>query len=198
MWRVTSIALVLISLATATDGAVLYSNLGAGDSYSTAGYSVANNFTVAGSFIPVSSSYLGSVDLGLNYNRFVSPNQRIASVALASDSSGTPGPVIEQLGSVTASGASDLTSSGVVTAFSTSHSFLSAGTKYWIVLSAVSGNDDSWKINTTSDPNRSGTKFSTNNWNVGGSNPAFRVNDVPEPALVAPLFFAATFLRRWR
>src|SRR4051812_1912191 len=87
----------VLSLVTATaNGAVVFSNLGPGDSYnSSSGLSVAQNFTVGGSFFPSSGGFIDSVDLGLNYNSFVIPNGGTASVALYSDASNSPGTLIE-------------------------------------------------------------------------------------------------------
>jgi|SRR4051812_18712514 hypothetical protein len=180
--------------------ASVYSNLGPGDSYdSSGGLTVANNFTAAGSFQPSLTALLDSIDLGLNYNQNVDPNGRQAMVSLAADQGGSPGNLIETVGTANAVAPYTGTGSGVVSVTSSTHSQLVAGTTYWIVLSAGPGNDDVWKTNIVSDVNRGASKHASDAWIVGFSNPGFRVNaSVPEPNMLASLLLlgGVTMLRR--
>src|SRR5947209_6221397 len=89
-----------VGFCAVSRAAVVYSNLGPGDSYAnSSGLSVDIGHSVAASFIPTSSANISEVDLALQYFNGGSPT---ATILLAADNAGSPGTTLENLSDATA------------------------------------------------------------------------------------------------
>jgi hypothetical protein len=185
-------------------GATVFSNLGAGDSFSLStawsvsgpdagGQDVAAPFTVGATAFTLNSAELA---LGL----FDGTNS--LNVSLVNDASGSPGSNV--LASTTVSGipSFSVSSPGLVTADLSGASFvLEANTGYWLVAVADGDTAAGWSWNTTGG---TGVVTRTNggSWDApsGTTAPAFRIHGtaVPEPATLALLGFGGLAMPRCR
>jgi len=186
--RLVSVLSLLILLAVPaaasiifTDFGLLIPTFGVGNDGIT-GSSITNSGGAA-QFSPTVSGALGSIDIAAD----VTGGATTFNVSIASDSSNSPGAVIE---SMTITGIPSTPT--VVTALSSLHPSLTAGTKYWVEVTAGGSlTVGRWFLNNQSvlDPfsttSNGGSTWSNPNTTVI---PAFDVNanTVPEP-FAAPL-----------
>jgi hypothetical protein len=121
-----------IGICGVSRAAVVYTNLGPGDSYAnSSGLSVDAGHSVAASFIPTSSANLAEVDLALQY---INGGSRTATMLLAADNAGSPGETLENLSDATAIAQFGTTNTdSLAVSLSTAHTPLVAGTRYWII-----------------------------------------------------------------
>ncbi len=181
----------LVMSATTVDAAVIYSNLGPNDSFSTSPgtYPVWN--LTSGGFIERAAAFtvpgsqnvqFGSADLGFH----LQTGTNSAAVKLAGDASGVPGAIIESININLPAPSANPT---IVTATSNTNPTLVAGSTYWIIASVnFPGTMATWGPNTTNTPggNATRTNFQNGQW---FAQPAFgqgamRINSlmiVPEP-----------------
>jgi PEP-CTERM motif len=203
---------VAIGCAARLDAAVIYSNLGPNDSFSTSPgtYPIWN--LTSGGFIERAAAFtvpgsqnvqFGSADLGFHLQTGTSS----ANVKLAADASGNvPGTIIESINISLPPPSANPT---IVTATSNTNPTLIAGNTYWIIASVnFPGTMATWGPNTTNTPggNATRTNFQNGQWFAQPSfgQGAMRISslEVPEPATCALVAFglaAAVGTRRyWR
>ncbi len=141
-------ALIALSIhAGSVRGAVVFDNLGpapyATFGYSTFGlYSDGTNYDRGMQFTAAQTVTLTNLQLALGQAHFVSGNPEqsgTAKIQLLTDSANTPGTVLETWTSSTLSGGPQ--AGGVVSFDSVLKPKLTAGTKYWIVLSDATGSN---------------------------------------------------------
>jgi len=167
--------------------AVMYSNIGPGESYSTTMQVTAagpqyyqGHSDVAELFIPVISGYLGFIEVAVlsGYN-----DSFQMDLWIAADNQGLPGQIIEAA-KYTINGYAE----GIQSVAFSGNTYLNAGTSYWVVMSASDGDWFWWYATDPPVPGRIGYK-TTGNWGAfdyyAGS--SLRVNSVPEPATMALL-----------
>lgn len=188
--RLALVLMLIFGSAGAAQGAVLYSNLGPGDSYFTSAgtYPVWNlssggfihraaSFTVPGS----GTVQFGSAELGFHLQN----GSNSANVRLAADASGLPGSTIESI-NITLPAPS--ATPGLVTATSATNPTLTAGSTYWIIASVnFAQTMATWGPNSTGamGGNATRTNFMNGQWISQGPSgvPSLRVNSlVPEPS----------------
>jgi hypothetical protein len=185
---------------------VLYNNFGPDDTYRleagwTIGLSQSGSTFVQGDpfLVSVSDYQLNSITLPLAY---VSGPTQDAQVQLRADNGGLPGAVIETFQFTNLPQISAVYEPPTTEA-STAHPVLQAGQEYWLIASAIDGDEDVWQMNTTGDlglhaQSDDGAPF------VGesGTRGAFRVEGtaVPEPCTTSLFVFASLLvpLRRRR
>jgi hypothetical protein len=178
---------------------VLYSNLGPGNTYTqSSGLTVDVSHNAAGSFRPTATGALGALELALGYNVNEPTPQNLFHIELAADSSGSPGPLLEDLGVLASPTGFGTSNNALVTALSATHPLLTVGTLYWIEAINVPpgpnnvGTDGAWNANNTGDVSAADTRFNGGAWQLAGNNVAFRVDStVPEPASFVRVGLAA-------
>lgn len=150
-----SIVLFAVSGVAHAD-TVLFTNFGAGMSYDTSGglsvgnYFDGNNYAHSDQFTVSSTSTLSSLQLALSC-LFACPDN--FTVDLTSDSSGSPGGVLEAF-SVAGSSLQPLGSgTAVVDLTSLLHPTLTAGTEYWVTVFSDTNNTIAWNWNSTGNTN---------------------------------------------
>jgi hypothetical protein len=182
-----------------TEAAVMYSNIGPSESFSATAAVRASGpestwnaeFDVAEMFAPVTSGYIGSIGVGVLSGKSIYETVQI-DFWIAADNGGLPDQILE---------ATSCTMSGytrcVQTATFSGKTYLTAGTNYWVCMSAPG---DNWLYWYASDPEISGRVGykTTGDWDAfdyyAGS--SLRVNSVPEPATICLLTLGALSLRR--
>jgi hypothetical protein len=146
-----SFLLPAVSMASA-----IFTNFGSGQSYNiSAGNAVGNGFTFDGSvfaegstFTPAANAKFGSLDIALSC-AFSCPDP--FTVALSRDGGDQPGTVIESFAVAGASlGALGVNNPPLVLN-SALLPTLTAGTQYWVTVSADLNNAIAWNLNSTSD-----------------------------------------------
>ncbi|MCO6042656.1 PEP-CTERM sorting domain-containing protein [Aeoliella sp. ICT_H6.2] len=200
-------AIVLSFAAAPSQADVIFSNLGAGDTFSAAGrifqgesVGTIGNVDQAASFSVGGTSYLlDSLELGVNVT-----SAGPLDVILAADNGGEPGAELEAISLNLAVGEQLALASAAGT------TMLDANTTYWVIADAKGSIDGGWRFNTTGDvgltAGRSAGVGSTNygDWNLRPDDDryAFRVQgtpmEIPEPTSVALFVIAgigATALR---
>jgi hypothetical protein len=205
-----SFTAIFAVVSASAQASVIYSNLGAGDTFNVvAGSSVSgaastnNNFvSIALSFVPSSEYIFTSIELPVShFNSGLNTNFLTAS--LRQNSGGIPGATLESFSQTitpTVGTLTTFTSVGGVT--------LNAGTAYWIVLEPTTDTDYIvWHRNATG---ATGLSFllNSNPWtaDTGLASPAMRVNGIlgtaaaPEPGTLALVTLAipALIARRRR
>jgi hypothetical protein len=186
----------------------IFNNFGAGDSYKTnqgdaIGKVGANNFTTASEFTATSSGNLSSITIALS--RIGSAGSGDVTVKLETDSgSGGPGSVIESFSvPVSSLGAFGGNNSPVVLN-SVLDPALTAGTDYWLVVSAPSPDSIDWNFNPIGDIGDHATSVNGGAFFLGsGTHGAFRLDSglaaaVPEPATLALVGLGALGLVGYR
>ena len=187
--------IIAIGCAARVHAAVIYSNLGPNDSFSTSPgtYPVWN--LTSGGFIERAAAFtvpgsqnvqFGSAELGFH----LQTGTNSANVKLAADASGNiPGSIIESINISLPPPSANPT---IVTATSNTNPTLIAGNTYWIIASVnFPGTMATWGPNTTNTPggNATRTNFQNGQW---FAQPPFgqgsmRINslEIPEPAACA-------------
>lgn len=178
------------------EAAVIYSNLGPNDSFSTTPgtYPVWN--LTSGGFIERAAAFtvpgsqnvqFGSADLGFH----LQTGTNSAAVKLAADASGVPGAIIESININLPAPSANPT---IVTAVSNTNPTLIAGTTYWIIASVnFPGTMATWGPNTTNTGggNATRTNFQNGQWFAqppfGQGSMRIRSFEIPEPAACALL-----------
>ena len=189
---------VALGCAARLDAAVIYSNLGPNDSFSTSPgtYPVWN--LTSGGFIHRAAAFtvpgsqnvqFGSADLGFH----LQTGSNSASVTLAADASGVPGSTIESINISLPPPSANPT---IVTAVSNTNPTLIAGSTYWIVASVnFPGTMATWGPNTTNTGGGNATRTNFQNGQWFAQPPfgqgAMRINsfEIPEPAACALVAF---------
>jgi hypothetical protein len=190
---VVGVVLAVGASAPAQAGSVLFTNLGAGDSYNgsdgwTLGSPDPNDYlTVGSAFTAGATAALGTIEVAAGIVR----GTNLLTISLDADSGGAPGAVIESFTLNNAMPAFGTVSSGsLVTATSVLHPLLTAGTQYWVVLNTPNDGTTwaAWNLNTIGD---SGPFFQTDNGSPPFPGPntrgAMRITGqaVPEPSSMA-------------
>jgi len=141
------ICVVLSSSALRADPVSIYSNFGAGDTYSSisglsVSQAVAVPFVAPGTGVPGFAYALSDITLAA-YTSDTGANP--ATVALYEDSAGLPGTALESLDATLGTDPA----SALVTVDSLIHPVLESGARYWIVLSDPLSFDVTWNANLT-------------------------------------------------
>src|SRR5688500_16716674 len=199
---------VAVGCAARLDAAVIYSNLGPNDSFSTSPgtYPVWN--LTSGGFIERAAAFtvpgsqnvqFGSADLGFH----LQTGTNSAAVKLAANASGNvPGTIIESINISLPPPSANPT---IVTAVSNTNPTLVAGNTYWIIASVnFPGTMATWGPNTTNAPggNATRTNFQNGQWfaqpPIGQGSLRVHGDAVPEPgsAALVLLIGATAVLRR--
>jgi hypothetical protein len=189
-----SLVLVLSTSGAAAASSIVFTNLGPGDTYLTSGGTPVtgptNVFLIftgtdidrAMGFVPLITSTVDSISLALG----LEVGTNALSVALANDSGGLPGAILE---SFHFTGIPAFPASSLLTAASSAHPLLQAGTPYWLVADASSDTAAVWMFNSigatgpiASQTNGAGFVLA----GPGSTSSAFQVEGtpVPEPAAV--------------
>ena len=181
---VASSLTLLCGLAATGHAQVLYSNFGAGHTFSSApsfaiGGTGCGSKAIAAKFQPPASAFFQDAQLALS----LSSGTNQLSIYLESDSAGVPGTILEGPISVTGLASSP---GSVITANSTVFPFLLAGNAYWLVVTAPTANTCATWYSTTSDTS---TNLSSNTddspappWTAvatGSQRPAFEIDGDP-------------------
>lgn len=197
MSKVRFLTSLCVALAAGVSGgsaqaAVIFSNLGPGDSFSSSGRIVqgpavgtigdvnqASTFTVG-----PTDAFLTSVSLGINANDPPNTGTGPVEVGIAADAGGTPGAILRTL-----SANVGVSGEQLLTVADDGSLLLSAGTTYWVVMDGEAGFDGSWRFNTTGDIGLTAGQTEPNPWNVRIEDDryALRVDGrlaVPEPTTV--------------
>ncbi len=192
------------------EAAVIFSNFGPGDSFSSSGRIVqgpgvgtigdvnqGSTFTVG-----PASAFLTSVSLGVGVNGAPSVGTGPIDVIIAADAGGSPGATLRTL-----SMNLGLTGDQVVTLPDDGSLELSANTTYWVLMDGKGNFNGGWRFNDTGDIGLTAGQSEPNPWNVriDDERYALRVEGrlaIPEPtAGLLALFSAAaagTVRRRGR
>jgi hypothetical protein len=199
---------VAVGCTARLDAAVIYSNLGPNDSFSTSPgtYPVWN--LTSGGFIHRAAAFtvpgsqnvqFGSAELGFH----LQTGSNSANVTLAADASGVPGSTIESINISLPPPSANPT---IVTAVSNTNPTLLAGSTYWVVASVnFPGTMATWGPNTTNTGGGNATRTNFQNGQWFAQPPfgqgAMRINsfEIPEPAACALVAFgvaAAVRIRR--
>ena len=187
----------ILMLHSAARAAVIFSNLGPGDSYiGNSGLTIDTApRSVASAFTPTTAALFGGVEAAIMRNPNFYAYTGNTDIALAADLGGSPGAIIEDLGVHPTQADLGTTNSGSLVAASSSfHPLLAAGTQYWIVVAPVDFGPTyytaaAWTFNNTGNANPVRTNFQNQGWqDTGTLAPAFRISSyVPEPASLALL-----------
>jgi hypothetical protein len=174
------------------EAAVIFSNLGPGDSFSNTGRIVqgpgvgtigdvnqGSTFTVG-----PANSFLTSVSLGIGVNQSPNTGTGPIDVLIAADAGGSPGAVLRTLS--TNLGA---TGDQLVTLPDDGSLELSANTTYWVLMDGEGSFDGAWRFNDTGDIGLTAGQTEPNPWNlrIDDDRYALRVEGrfaVPEPTTV--------------
>ncbi len=188
-----SVLMGLLLLVPLSRADVIFSNLGAGGTYSTGpAWSICNfsNCVITmGPAFSVSGTYnLTSIDLALLYSNFPGSTNGLVTLTLYTDASGTPGRALESwiLSSVPAYGSPN----GTLVTLPSGPLVLSDAT-YWLIGSASFGVWDLWMENlggTDGPVYRNGTVSKDHPM------PAFRVNGTPVPEPGTLVLFASSLM----
>ena len=216
----TSGFLLALSPASAFAGTIVFSNLGAGDTWKNVVYSVQliapfasqSQQFVATAFIPSSSTVFDSVEVPIswippnapNSSQVSSPSANVLDIGLWTDIGGLPGQSIETVRVFGAFTNLLPFESNLLFVSSTAHPVLSSGQQYWLVLSApVPDLWGFWNMNNVGDRGDSSTanQVASRNggasspwilYGVGQERPAFRITGSPE--IQTPVPEPSTFL----
>ena len=120
-----------MSAVVAQAQVVLYSDFGAGQSFSAGNYGFSGSFAIGAQFQPSTTALFQDAILALGTGG--APTGTV-SVYLYTDAGNLPGTLIEQL-----TGVSVTNIPAALTAYSTLHPLLFAGTSYWLVVADPSG-----------------------------------------------------------
>lgn len=191
MTRITRnlvITAVLLAASLPAWSATIYSNFGPGDSFDVPAYIIGGGSgtqqEVALSFVPAFGATLDSIRVAVRNDPFFSSANNY-TIYLASDSSGLPGSAIETFSGLTFS-----YPSAILTLNSSANPLLSAGTMYWVVVTApdLIASSGAWNF---SDQGVMGLAARSVNsgWNacVACASPVMDVNgtsvsEIPEPS----------------
>lgn len=156
-WRVTRMLLCMTVVGTAcfcpvAMAGTVYSNFGPGTSFSHSnvwaigtGSSPSLNLGIAMAFTPGQNDTLSAIHIALGLEQ--GPNS--VTVALAADSGGLPGGILESWTFTNLPPA--FTNTVPLTAISSLNPSLNAGTQYWVTVVSTSSTSAGWNMNTTGD-----------------------------------------------
>lgn len=175
-----------------TEAAVIFSNLGPGDSFSSTGRIVqgpsvgtigdvnqGSTFTVG-----PSNAFLTSVSLGVHVDGPPNTGTGPIDVMIAADAGGSPGAILRTL-----SANLGVAGEQLVTLPDDGSLELTAGATYWVLMDGEGGFDGAWRFNDTGDVGLTAGQTEPNPWNVriDDDRYALRVEGrlgVPEPTAV--------------
>ena len=193
---VQAMLLTACGMTKSAEGAVIFSNLGPGDSFATSPgtYPVWN--LTSGGFIERAAAFtvpasqnaqFTSAELGLH----LQTGSNSASVKLAADAAGVPGSIIE---SINISLPPPSATPTIVEATSNTNPTLVAGSTYWVIASVnFPGTMATWGPNNTNTPggNATRTNFQNGQWfaqpPIGAASLRVNADVIPEPASAAVL-----------
>ena len=200
-------ASVILGSGYPSQADIVFSNLGAGDSFSNSGrllqgetFGTIGNVDQASTFtVGALSYYLTSLELGLQVN-----SAGPLDVILAADTGGSPGAALESI-------SLNLNANGLAFASASGSTMLNANTTYWVIADARGSYDGGWEFNNTGDlgltAGRSApvNSFAYGAWNLRPNDDryALRVEGriVPEPGSSVLLllgFGLAGLLGHWK
>jgi hypothetical protein len=196
---ILTVLMVVVFSVTSAHSDLIYSTFGPGQSFTSTGLIVGTYvhqvtmYTVLQGvpFIPSFDATLDSIDFAAYYLG----GSNTLDVSLMSDSAGLPGSPLETFTFTNTIGNSGF----IYTANSVLDVPLTAGTQYWIVLSAQGNGYFAWNENTNL-AHDVGLKYlqggSDTNWHVNSSiyTPAFDVNGTPPTQTTQPVPEPATML----
>jgi PEP-CTERM motif len=152
----TGLLLLWSGAIPARADAVIFSNLGPGNSYGSTGRSLGDpgdgDYVTLGNAFTVGATSMNLSEIEVAAGLMRGTNQ--LTIDLDADSGGSPGAVIESFTIKNAMpGFGTVSMNNLVTATSVLHPLLTAGTQYWVVLSVP---DDgltwaAWNLNSTGD-----------------------------------------------
>jgi hypothetical protein len=210
MTKQLSILLIAAALSSVAQASIIFTNLGPGRSYDiTQGNPVGNDFAgdiaaQGDTFTPTSTATLTTIEVALSCI-VGCPASESFTVAFRADSSGAPGAVIESFAFVGTTLGALSSNNPLITATSILHPTLTAGTQYWVTVSASVNFAIAWNDNNISDPSDQAVSSDGGaTWfSPSGMTPsAYEVDgtsSVPEPSTAILLSSAALLgLRSYR
>jgi hypothetical protein len=188
----------VLTLCSPANSAVLYSTFGPGNSYSyIASYVIGTGSSgvgrneIAAPFALNNQASLDSIDFAASWFNFDGPRQ--LTVNLETDANGVPSDFVLETFSFTniTSGDPLHPANNIYTAISSLHPLLTAGTTYWVVLTAndLDHTGMAWNYNDQGIlgfAGRNDSYYLTWTYHTSGSAPAFDINGtvpVPEPTV---------------
>lgn len=184
----------LLACALPAGAAVVFSNLGPGDSYSASGYAVGapfvepTDFDVATAFTPTGNFALSTIELGMTH---VTGGNEL-DIFFAADAAGAPGGVLESFHlSNAVPGVLDPQSPVLVTSLLTP--LLVSGTQYWVIASSPAvPSSITWGYNTTADFGPTADRVNGGPWAVfpGDLRGAMRITGTTVAAIPEPSTYA--------
>jgi hypothetical protein len=179
---------------------VVAGNFGPGYTYGTLTSEVVGNDFLghdvyqAVGLAPSGSAIFNTLRLALNCG-FACPDNFTA--ALYTNNMGAPGTALETFTVDAASLGSFGSNNPPVVFSSTTHSLLSPGLEYWVVVGADMNDSIGWNLNSTADNSPTVRSFDSGaTWSSGSTPGAFEIDGtaVPEPSSVALLLGSALLL----
>ena len=177
---------LLIVWMLPAEGALIYSNIGPGESFSgstsvtAAGpTSIWGESSAAARFVAIADGHLGTVEVGVLSGKSIYETAHM-DLWIATDGGGLPGTIIE-----TASGTMTGGTRGLSMVMFGGTTMLTAGTSYWIGMSAPADDWFWWYVSDPAVAGRIGYK-TTGAWDAfdyyaGPSLRVSTVSDIPEP-----------------
>jgi hypothetical protein len=172
------VIVALLGTAIPLRAAIIFSNLGPGDTYSFPQFTLGNGFTQGDAFQVAANDFiLERVELAVGLVQ--GPNE--LDVWLMSDNGGEPGAVIETFHFSNVMGPAGA-ANPLLSADSVSHPILTAGFQYWLVGDTAVATIAQWNVNSIADSGPHALRTFGGPWTItGDQRGAFRISGTAVP-----------------